>query len=118
MTLRGEWQPINQVSAFGVLMLVLSGIATSTSHGFAITGRFQLGPASKVAPIDKLSVALVVLFSVLFLGETLTWKVALGGFLICSGRRVSCPLAPAACHIRFELLHMSIKNAQCCDEFR
>ncbi len=45
----------------------------------------QLAPASRVAPIDKLSVVLVILFSVLFLGEPLTWKVTCGAGLITGG---------------------------------
>jgi transporter family protein len=38
-----------------------------------------------VAPVDKLSVALAILLSVLFLGEVLTWKVAIGALLIIGG---------------------------------
>jgi bacterial/archaeal transporter family protein len=37
-----------------------------------------MAPASRVAPIDKLSVALVVVLAVVVLGEPLTWKVAVG----------------------------------------
>jgi transporter family protein len=44
-----------------------------------------MAPASRVAPIDKFSVVLVVLFAVLFLGERLTWKVGMGSILIASG---------------------------------
>jgi transporter family protein len=38
-----------------------------------------------VAPVDKLSVALAIFLSVLFLGEVLTWKAALGALLIIGG---------------------------------
>ena len=44
-----------------------------------------MGPASRVAPIDKLSVALVIVASVLFLGEKLTWGKMVGGLLIVAG---------------------------------
>jgi transporter family protein len=44
-----------------------------------------LGPASRVAPIDKLSVVFVVLFAAAFLGEPLTWKIGLGTSLIAAG---------------------------------
>ena len=40
---------------------------------------------SKVAPVDKLSVALAIVLGILFVGETLTWPVALGGALIVAG---------------------------------
>jgi bacterial/archaeal transporter family protein len=45
----------------------------------------QVGPASRVAPIDKLSVALVILFAALFLGERLTLAKGAGGLLIVAG---------------------------------
>jgi len=84
VTLRSEWQPASKIPSYGLLMLVLSGIATGLSW-LCYYRALQLGQASKVAPIDKLSVALVILFSILFLNETLTWKVALGGGLITAG---------------------------------
>ena len=51
--------------------LVLSGLATGLSW-LCYFHALQIGPASRVAPIDKLSVALVILFGALFLGEQLT----------------------------------------------
>ncbi len=44
-----------------------------------------MAPASRVAPIDKLSVALVILFAVICLGEPLTWRLAIGGGLVVAG---------------------------------
>ena len=66
------------------LYLGLSGLATGLSW-LCYFRALQLGPASRVAPIDKLSVALVILFAMLFLGERLTWGKALGGVLIVAG---------------------------------
>ena len=66
------------------IFLVLSGFATGLSW-LCYFRALQMGPASRVAPIDKLSVALVVLFGALFLGERLTWGKALGGGLIVAG---------------------------------
>jgi transporter family protein len=60
------------------------GIATGLSW-LCYYRALQLGPVSKVAPIDKLSVAIAIVLSVLFLGERLTWQVALGGSLIVAG---------------------------------
>jgi bacterial/archaeal transporter family protein len=45
----------------------------------------QIGKVSQVASVDKLSVALTILLSVLFLGEVLTWKAAIGALLIIAG---------------------------------
>jgi transporter family protein len=66
------------------LFLVLSGFATGLSW-LCYFRALQVGPASRVAPIDKLSVALVILFGALFLGEKLTWGKALGGALMVAG---------------------------------
>ncbi len=66
------------------LFLVLSGVATGLSW-LCYFRALQLGPASRVAPIDKLSVVFVLAFAALFLGETLTWKTATGAGLIAAG---------------------------------
>jgi transporter family protein len=84
VTLRSEWQRPASVSARGVSFLVLSGVATGLSW-LCYYRALQLAPASRVAPIDKLSVVLVVVFAVVFLGEPLTWKVGVGGVLIAAG---------------------------------
>jgi len=66
------------------LFLMLSGIATGLSW-VCYFHALQLGPASRVAPIDKLSVVLVMVFAALFLGEHLTWSRILGSALITAG---------------------------------
>ena len=81
---RSEWEPLGRLSRFGVLMLVFSGVATGLSW-LCYYRALQMAPASKVAPVDKLSVALVIVLAVVFLGEPLTWKVALGGLLVVAG---------------------------------
>jgi transporter family protein len=81
---RQEWQAPATLSSRGLLFLVLSGIATGLSW-LCYFRALQMAPASRVAPIDKLSVVLVVLFAVLLLGEQLTWKVGLGSVLITGG---------------------------------
>jgi transporter family protein len=81
---RQEWQAPSTLSHKGLLFLVLSGIATGLSW-ICYFRALQLAPASRVAPIDKFSVILVVLFAVLLLGERLTWKVGIGSILIAGG---------------------------------
>jgi transporter family protein len=66
------------------VFLGLSGLATGLSW-LCYFHALQIGPASRVAPIDKLSVALVILFAALFLGEQLTWAKGVGGLLIVAG---------------------------------
>ena len=81
---RHEWQRPNDVSAKGLAFLVLSGVATGLSW-LCYYRALQTGPASRVAPIDKLSVVLVVLFATTILGERMTWKVMVGSALITAG---------------------------------
>lgn len=77
----GQWREIPQRSW---VFLVLSGLATGASW-LCYYRALQLGPASRVAPIDKLSVVFVVLLAALFLKEPLTARVLLGVALITSG---------------------------------
>jgi transporter family protein len=67
-----------------LLFLTLSGLATGLSW-LCYFRALQLGPASRVAPIDKLSVPLVIVFAWLLLGEKLTAPAVVGGLLITAG---------------------------------
>src|SRR5438105_2162071 len=69
------------------LFLALSGIATGLSW-ICYFRALQLGPASRVAPIDKLSVALVIVSGTLVLGERMTLAKGIGGLLIVAGAAV------------------------------
>ncbi len=84
VSFRREWEPLGRLSRLGVTMLVLSGVATGLSW-LCYYRALQMAPASKAAPIDKLSVALVVLLAILFLGEPLTWRLAIGCGLVVAG---------------------------------
>lgn len=67
--------------------LVLSGLATGASWLFYFRA-LQMGDASKVAPIDKLSIVLTVILSFVVLGEPVSAKVILATLLIASGTLV------------------------------
>lgn len=84
LTFNGQWQRPEPLSSKSILFLFLSGIATGLSW-LCYYRALQLGPVSKVAPVDKLSVVLVIIFSTIFLNEALTWKVGLGGILVAAG---------------------------------
>jgi bacterial/archaeal transporter family protein len=84
ISMRSEWQQPSAMSLSGVSFLVLSGIATGFSW-LCYYRALQLGPVSMVAPVDKLSVALAIVLGLTFLGEVLTWQVAVGGLLIVTG---------------------------------
>ena len=80
----GAWQPLASVSRKTYLFLLLSGLATGASW-LCYYRALKLGPASGVAPIDKMSVLLVALFAVLFLGERLLVHNWIGIVLIALG---------------------------------
>ncbi len=81
---KGEAKGLTTLTQKNIIFLVISGVATGLSWIFYFKA-LQIGKVSQVAPVDKLSVALTVLLSVLFLGEVLTWKVAIGALLIIAG---------------------------------
>jgi transporter family protein len=80
-------QPLSTLASRTWLFLVLSGLATGLSW-LCYFRALQLGDASKVAPIDKLSVVVAIVLAVVFLHEEMTWQHWLGGALIVSGTLV------------------------------
>ena len=80
----GQWQPVASVSGRSYLFLTLSGLATGGSW-ICYFRALKLGDAARVAPIDKMSVVLVALFGVAFLGERLSGPNWLGVLLIAAG---------------------------------
>jgi transporter family protein len=80
----GKHGEIGSLDRRTLIFLTLSGLATGLSW-ICYFRALQLGPASRVAPLDKLSVPLVMLFAWLLLGEKLTAPALLGGLLITAG---------------------------------
>ena len=83
----GQLKEVKDLSRSNLIFLVLSGIATGLSWIFYFKA-LETGDVSKVAPIDKLSVVFVIILSFLFLGETVSAKVIIGGLLIFAGTLV------------------------------
>jgi bacterial/archaeal transporter family protein len=79
-----EFQAFGSINGRTYLFLVLSGLATGASW-ICYFRALKVGNASQVAPIDKLSVVLVALFGVVFLGEKLTALNWIGVGLIAAG---------------------------------
>jgi transporter family protein len=75
---------LHQLSRRTMLFLTLSGIATGLSW-LCYFRALQLGQASRVAPVDKLSVVFAILLAAAVLGEKLNWHHYVGGTLIVSG---------------------------------
>ena len=68
---------VRELTKMNWLFLILSGVATGLSWLFYFKA-LQLGDASKVAPIDKLSVIFTIFLSFIILKETVSWRVLLG----------------------------------------
>jgi transporter family protein len=87
VTWNRQWEPLEKLSGKSVLFLCLSGLATGLSW-LCYYRALQLGPASLVAPIDKLSLAFVMVLAFLVLREPVTWQALLGGGLVVAGALV------------------------------
>ena len=81
---RGGTNTIQTLTKHNMLFLILSGIATGLSWIFYFKA-LQIGKVSQVAPVDKASVAIAIILSVIFLGEALTLKMAIGAAMIIAG---------------------------------
>lgn len=80
----GAFKEIKTLSKNNILFLILSGIATGLSWIFYFKA-LETGNVSKVAPIDKLSVAIAIGLSFLILKEPVELKTIIGGLLIVAG---------------------------------
>jgi transporter family protein len=80
----GERHALSTISRRSVVFLLLSGVATGVSW-LAYFRALQLAPASRVSPIDKLSLPLTVVLAAAFLGESVGWKLGLGVALMTIG---------------------------------
>jgi transporter family protein len=82
--LQGNANEVFKISRYSYVFIILSAIATGLSWLFYYKA-LQLGEASRVAPIDKLSVALTIILAFMFLGEKPTVGNIVGGLLVTAG---------------------------------
>jgi transporter family protein len=78
---QGTAAGLMKVPPLAWLFLVLSGLATGASW-LCYFRALQLGDAARVAPLDKLSVVVVIVLAAVFLGEAVTWRHALAAALM------------------------------------
>lgn len=81
---QGLHKQIGSISKISLVFLVLSGLATGLSWLFYYRA-LQMGEASKVAPIDKLSLILTIILAGVFLKEKITIPIAIGVGFITAG---------------------------------
>lgn len=84
VTATGERHGLANISRRSLGFLLLSGVATGVSW-LAYFRALQLAPASRVSPIDKLSLPLTIVLAALFLGESVGWRLGLGVALMTVG---------------------------------
>lgn len=81
---RGGTSTMQSLTKQNIIFLCLSGVATGLSWIFYFKA-LQLGKVSQVAPVDKLSVAIAIILSVIFLGEKISTQGMVGAGLIITG---------------------------------
>lgn len=85
--MNGAYKGISNISSKSLKFIILSGLATGASWLFYYKA-LQIGEASKVVPIDKLSVVITMVLAFFILGEAFTVKTLIGGILITVGTLV------------------------------
>ena len=80
----GNQNGIVDINKKSWIFLILSGLATGASW-LCYYKALQLGEASKVVPIDKLSIVITIVLAFIFLGEQITLKTLIGCCLIVAG---------------------------------
>lgn len=81
---QGTFKDLSSISKFSLTFLILSGITTGLSWLFYFRA-LQLGQASQVSPIDKLSLVITIVLAVIILKEKVTASIAIGAILMTLG---------------------------------
>lgn len=81
---QGTFKQLNSISKYSLVFLILSGVATGLSWLFYFRA-LQLGKASQVAPIDKLSLVITIILAAVILKEKVTASIVLGSVLMAAG---------------------------------
>lgn len=81
---QGTFSKLSSVSRFSLFFLILSGIATGLSWIFYFKA-LQIGKASQVSPIDKLSLVITIILAAFILKEKISLPIAIGAVLMSIG---------------------------------
>lgn len=84
VAVKGSISGIHALSKNTIVFLTLSGLATGLSWIFYFKA-LQAGKVSQVVAVDKMSVVLAIILSVIFLNEAISWKIIAGASLIIAG---------------------------------
>lgn len=81
---QGSIRQLGSISSFSLIFLILSGIATGLSWLFYFKA-LQLGQASQVSPIDKLSLVITIVLAAIILKEKVSFSIVIGAVLMTLG---------------------------------
>lgn len=81
---QGTQSKLTSISQFSLIFLILSGITTGISWLFYFKA-LQIGKASQVAPIDKLSLIITIVLAAIILKEKISIGIIIGGVLMAVG---------------------------------
>ncbi|WP_231489788.1 EamA family transporter [Pedobacter sp. Leaf170] len=81
---QGNFSEVKSIEKNAWIFLIAAGIFTTLSTLFSYKA-LSSGPASYVVPIERLSLVVAIVLSVIFLKEKLTWQLVVGGVVMVSG---------------------------------
>jgi len=84
VTVQGNLGNLKEIENKAWVLLILAGVATTLSTLFSYKA-LSLGPAAYVATIERSSLVIAIILSVIFLKEKITWQLVAGAVLIISG---------------------------------
>jgi len=84
VTIQGNLSGIKEIDNKAWVLLILAGLATTFSTLFSFKA-LSIGPASYVSTIERSSLVIAIILSVIFLKEKITWQLVTGAVLIIAG---------------------------------
>ena len=84
VTVQGNLGNLKEIENKAWVLLILAGVATTLSTLFSYKA-LSLGPAAYVATIERSSLVIAIILSLIFLKEKITWQLVAGAVLIISG---------------------------------
>lgn len=81
---QGNFSALKGIEKHTWIFLLLAGVCTSLSTLFSYKA-LSMGPASYVATIERMSLVIAVVLSIIFLKEKLTWQIVVGGTVMVAG---------------------------------
>lgn len=95
VTYQGNFAQLKDIEQKGWILLILAGVATTLSTVFSYKA-LSIGPAAYVTTIERLSLVIAVILSIIFLKEKITWQLVVGVLVMIGGAILIAMSEPAA----------------------